>query len=237
MSVPATTILITRPKAQALQFAGDLRQRFGVDLGIEITPLLKIAAVKTVDDLQGVGHLIFTSVNGVNAFASQYTRRDIPSYCVGERTANMARGFGISAVSANGNADDLIRLIAGKHPPAAGTFLHVRGRFISLNIAQTLQDRGIKARELVLYDQIEQPMTEKTLAVLQDASPVLLPLFSPRTAEIFTKQTLQTDLSGVRAICISQKVADKLDSARFHKVTIAAAPNGAAMIKCLSASL
>ena len=57
----------------------------------------------------GVAALAFTSINGVSAFAELSDRRDLPTFCVGDATADAARELGVSVpdeVSVSG-FDDL----------------------------------------------------------------------------------------------------------------------------------
>ena len=52
-------------------------------------------------------------------------RPGLPVFAVGARTAEIARGAGYEAQSADGDADDLVRMILGARP--AGPLLHLRG--------------------------------------------------------------------------------------------------------------
>jgi len=113
-------LLVTRPEPECERTAALLRER-----GHEVLlmPLLRIESI--VDAELGSGPwaaVIFTSTNAVRAVAAH--RRfselaDLPVYTVGRRTqaAAVAAGF-TSIMSADGDVDALIRLIASQPPVA-----------------------------------------------------------------------------------------------------------------------
>src|SRR5262249_16960111 len=115
--------LITRPEEDAATLADALRQR-GVAVTIE--PLLSIRTLPGAEtDVAGVQALLFTSSNGVRAFAELSPRRDLPCFAVGDATAAAARGAGFDRVeSAGGDVRDLTRLVAEKLQPAGGPLFH-----------------------------------------------------------------------------------------------------------------
>ena len=80
--------LITRPQEDAADLAAALHAR-----GIEplVEPLLQIKPVPGASiDLDQVQALLFTSANGVRAFAALSDRRDLPAFTVGEKSADVA---------------------------------------------------------------------------------------------------------------------------------------------------
>ena len=87
-------ILITRPREDAAALAEKLKAR-GHDVIVE--PMLEIRPVAGAKvDLQGVQAVVFSSANGVRAFALAESRRDLPALCVGDTTAAAAREAGFS---------------------------------------------------------------------------------------------------------------------------------------------
>jgi len=230
---PGTYILLTRALAQSERYASELRNVVGNEVGILISPLLEITPIEGPVDLTGISWLLFTSANGVAEFARREARRDIPCLCVGKKSASAARGAGFKVTSANGSASDLVVLALDK--AGQGQCLYVRGRHAAFPLVETLVMQGCETREVVVYDQSAMPLTKAALALLDGASPTLAPLFSPRTASVFMQQAADFDLSAVTAICISQKVADRLDVSRFESVRVASHPTAQALTREIAA--
>ena len=94
---PRPRVLVTRPSADAIPLAGELQRR-GFDVLLQ--PLLRI---ETPDgpplDLAGVQALLFTSANGVRAFARRSDVRTLAVYAVGDATAATAKAEGFQSVA------------------------------------------------------------------------------------------------------------------------------------------
>ena len=85
-------ILITRPIEDAKPLADALAER-GIQVLIE--PLLEIRHLEDAEiDLAGAQALLFTSANGVRAFAALSPRRDLKVFTVGDGSADAARQAG-----------------------------------------------------------------------------------------------------------------------------------------------
>src|SRR5258708_3879003 len=108
--------LITRPLEDAKPLA-DLLQARSVDCVVE--PLLEIVAKPDAEvDLDGVQALLFTSANGVRAFAAHSTRRDLKVLTVGDGSADAARAAGFTDVTAAaGDVDALATLATSRLDP------------------------------------------------------------------------------------------------------------------------
>ncbi len=119
--------LVTRPREQADELAAALSAR-GIEPVLE--PLIEI---RLKDDgarvlaplLEVAGGLLFTSANGVRAFATFSMRRDLPALAVGDATADAARDAGFADVaSAGGTVADLALLVRRRLGPEAGALVH-----------------------------------------------------------------------------------------------------------------
>src|SRR6202000_2067728 len=115
--------LITRPLEDAKPLA-DLLSARGVDCIVE--PLLEIVPHDDAEiDLDGVQALLFTSANGVRAFAAHSPRRDLKVLTVGEGSAEAARAAGFNDVTAaGGDVDALAALAKLKLDPKSGALFH-----------------------------------------------------------------------------------------------------------------
>ena len=234
---PGIHILLTRPERQSQEFAVHLREFFGDRLSITRSPLLTIRPVAATPDLHGVDWILFTSVNSVTTLASLTRKRDIPALCVGERTARSARENGFSAKSADGNVNDLAELATRLAGGSGGVFFYPRGRRVAGDIAGSLREAGMTVRELVVYEQVATLLNEDARKLLASGEPLLLPLFSPRSAELFMQQSVNEDLSSVVVICISENTARALNATRFSEVRIALEPTAAGVTQEIAAHL
>ena len=233
---PGIHILLTRPSAQSTAFGDQLQHRFGARIQVVLAPLLQITPVSTALDLQGIAMLLFTSVNGVTGFAALSDRRDIPCLCVGQKTADVARAVGLTAVSAGGSADDLLQL-ALTQTDLDGAFLYLRGRHAARDLVGDLAAAGKCARAAVVYDQKALPLTDAARTLLDGKARVLLPLMSPRSARLFASAADGLDLRNTVAIAISEGAAKPLQGLSLAAIRIAARPTAAAVTQEIAATL
>jgi uroporphyrinogen-III synthase len=222
-------LLITRPEPGATRFAASVRAAGWVPL---VAPMMRIERSGTAPDLDGIGALVFTSANGVAAFAAASPRRDLKVHAVGAATARAARAAGFADVAvAGGDADALVAALARQG--AGPALLHVRGRHVAGDLAARLQDGGRSVREAVMYDQTALPLDPGAEAALRDGVARAVALFSPRLAALFAGAAAALALPGpVDALCLSANVAAALGAGPF-RVTVAARPDEAGMLAAL----
>ncbi|MCC6305931.1 MAG: uroporphyrinogen-III synthase [Rhodobacteraceae bacterium] len=222
---PAPVVLLTRPEAAARRFAALLRHEAG-EVAILIAPLLGIAAVPFAAGLPARG-LVFTSAEGVLHFAAGDPRRDLSAWCVGAATAAAARGLGFAAEAAGEDAEALVARLAAR--PPATPLLHARGVHARGAVAARLTALGIETAEVVVYDQPALPLTAAARAAAGGAAPLVLPLFSPRTAAL-AGAALAGAAAPLRAGAISGATAAAWQDTAGRPAEIAARPDGAAML-------
>lgn len=236
----AMRILVTRPLPDAERFAAQLAEH-----GIEavVAPLM---AVEPTDEplppLEGVQALVFTSANGVRAYAGREARRDIRVYAVGDATAAAARLAGYAdIVSAGSDAAGLAALLADRIDPAKGPLLHPTGADQAGDLAGGLRPLGFDLRQAVVYRAAPVPeLPPAARAALEAGTLAGVALFSPRSAEIFADRAqaagLTAKLAGLDAFCLSRAVAEALEGkAAWRAVRVAAKPNAEALIALIGA--
>lgn len=179
------TVLITRPLAQARVFAQALEAAHGGSVDMVISPLIETAPVAVTQDLTDVNHVIFTSVNGVQQAARVGVPQTAVAWCVGEKTAAAAKALGFTARAAGGNSESLVALIAQDQPQ--GRIVHLRGKHAAGDVIGGLAAVGLNCEPVIAYDQIAIAPTQAALDLLADENPVIVPLFSPRTAKLFAQ--------------------------------------------------
>jgi len=176
-----TSVLLTRPEAQSRQFASEWNLADAV-----ISPVLAIRPVPFTVDLARYAYLIFTSVNAVRALADRSDVSGKSGYAVGDRTALAGAEYGMRLVSAGGDGQELVKRILRDRPAGRGLYLH--GVHRALEVEKPLNSSGLETDSLAVYDQVECPLTDAARALLMGTRPVILPVFSARTAKILRQQ-------------------------------------------------
>lgn len=192
------TVLLTRPKVQSRAFLTFCETELGKPIPALISPVLTIVPVDATPELDDFKTLIFTSANGVNQIGPAMAGRDVVT--VGKRTAELAADFGANARMLGENVAGLVSNAGTIQPPA----LICRGRHASADLQAALQGRGTACDEVVLYDQVETPLSDAALALLTGDAPVILPVFSPRSARLLSKQGITAP---VHVVAISPETA------------------------------
>lgn len=233
--------LVTRPSEDAGTVAAALEAR-----GIEplLEPLLSIrfaadGAARLAPLLPGVQAALFTSVNGVRAFAQASAGRSLPAFAVGDATAQAARaaGFG-DVVSAGGNVEDLARLVIERLSPAGGALLHAAAGAVAGDLAGRLAGAGFEVRRAILYEAVPaSSFTAETQRALAAGEIGLALFFSPRTAATFVRLAagagLEPQCRRIAAIALSPAVASAAGAMPWRTVRTADVPQMGAMLDAL----
>ncbi|GGF30998.1 hypothetical protein GCM10011611_41390 [Aliidongia dinghuensis] len=228
-------LLVTRPALDA----GPLVALLDADgHAVLAEPLLTIRLRESATlELDGVVALLFTSGNGVRAFAALSDRRNIPAFAVGDRTAAVAREQGFGTVeSADGDVAALAALVATHLKPGDGVLLHAAGSEVAGDLAESLGTAGFTYRRAVLYE--AEPATAlkaETRAALADGTLDGVLLFSPRTARQFAELVRASGLKTDRltAWCLSPAVAEALGPLPLRAVEVAPEPTQAALLSLI----
>lgn len=173
----------------------------------------------------GFTGLILTSVNGVEQ-AARLGLRDLPAWCVGDRTASAASDIGLQAMSAGGNADDLVTRIIHDRP--TGPLLHVSGKHTRGDIVGRLRDAGIAAHRIIAYGQDLLPPSQTLIDLANGTRPVVTPVFSPRSALPLAAVDWQAPIHGV---AMSAAVAEALQTVPCDTIVTVPSPNSSYMLK------
>jgi uroporphyrinogen-III synthase len=217
-------LLLTRPLAQSQRFAGEVAARFGA-LQVVISPLL-IPRFLPATPPSGMDGVIFTSETGVAAaLAAGVQARGEAAYCVGARTAAAARLAGFDARDAQGDWQDVAALITREGGQKSLAFLCARQAASQLQTVLTAAGHHIERIEV--YTQDAQPLNPAAQALLAGSHPVILPLFSPRTAQVFCAQAQPA--APIYLLGLSNAVTDAY-SLPFARKAVAHRPNSAALL-------
>lgn len=209
---------------------------------VVVDSLLTIESVAFDSPRGDYAALAVTSANALRATgASPAIARftSLPLFALGAQTANAAREAGFSHVEMAGGDANALGAMLAQRLPAGARVLYLAGENRARDLAALTAPAKVTIETLVVYraraaERFKEATAEKLRAREIDA--VLH--FSPRSAAIFVtlvrKVRLESALSSIRHLCLSDAVAAAL-SAAGGKVEIAARPEEAALLALLDA--
>ena len=212
-------LVVTRPEHAARRFADAVLS--AVDAQVVISPRMRIEVLEA--QLPPHMAVILTSENGAAQAKRLGVAAGTVAYCIGNRTAQAARSAGLEPVSADGDADALVALLTEIRPQ--GTLCHIRGEHARGDICARLNALGITCSEVIAYAQTAADPTPQAIAALTGTEPVVLPLFSPRSALLIPLAT-----APLHIIAISAAVAEHCAALGADTITVADRPDGDAMV-------
>jgi len=232
--------LITRPAEDAKSLQAELRRR---GIAVVHEPMLTIARMTDVAiDMSGVQGLLFTSSNGVRAFARLSDQRDLPSFAVGDATARACRDAGFSNVhSASGDVDALANYVIRHCRPLEGRLVQIAGTVSAGDLAGALRAAGFIIDRIPIYEaQTAKALSPGTVTALKSGRIDAVLFFSPRTASTFVSLAriagLDDACRNINAYCLSPAVAKRAGALPWKRVTIAAEPTQTALLETLGSS-
>jgi uroporphyrinogen-III synthase len=223
-------LLVTRPRPDGERTAAALRAR-GHD--VLTAPLMRVEPVAA--DLTGEWNAVaITSANAL-AGAPVAALRGLPLFAVGARSADAARQAGFTdVVSADGDARDLLRLIASRRP---SSLLYLAGEDRAADLVGALAAQGIAAELRVVYRAVSAPFSSALIQVIRLGAIDGVLHFSRRGAENFVAGARAAGVTvgalAVRHYCLAAQVAEPLAAAGAKTVLVAAHPQESALIELL----
>lgn len=231
------TILLTRPAEQSARFTAQLVTAFG-PLSIIQSPLLAPMFLPPPSGMPPCTAVILTSETGAEAARrSSASGVSLPkqAFCVGDATAKAATKAGFQALSAKGDAADLAQLI--RQHESKGPLLYLRGEDVSIDLAETLTNGGLVTYSCVVYCQEAQPLTPAATHLLSRSGPVILPIFSPRSAQLLAAALPKAAVAPLWVAALSPNVAKAAAALNPARLQIADHPDAPAMLRAVAALL
>jgi uroporphyrinogen-III synthase len=227
-------LLLTRSAAQSARFAKEASAHL-TGVSVIVSPVIEIEHRALFVRPEEYAGLVFTSENGVDAFAAACDARAHPVWCVGTRTAAAALSAGftkvISAAQDGGDAEGLLALLNRTRPTPP--LLHLRGAHARGDLAPRLTALGLPCDAAILYDQRACLLSIQARDALNGAAPVLIPLFSPRSAALCAESAAQAH-APLYPVAISAAAAQAWLALRPEVPIVAQRPDSAAMLDTLS---
>lgn len=235
MATQSAPVLVTRPQAEAEVFASALTDRFGGRVRPVVSPLLRPRNL--VPDLpdRPYAAVVFTSAQAVEAARSFRPRLPSLAWCVGRRTAQAATAAGFQSRSADGDANTLLKALSVDPPD--GSILYLRGVDTASNLLEKLGEIGIDTDEAVVYLQEPQPLSPDAVALLNQSSNLIIPLFSPRTARLLRAALPIETRARLHIAAMSGNVADAFGDIPHAALAIAHHPDMPAMLDAVETLL
>ncbi len=238
-------VWVARPEADARRTAARLVALGHVPL---VAPVLAVIPSRDAAPDGTFAGVLLTSANAVAALdeagraalvARTSARAEgIPVLAVGARTAQAARGAGLAAASAEGDAGSLAALALRTLPPGA-RLLHVTGRPRKAEPARTLRAAGFAVVPWETYatERLTRLPPAVDAALASGALDAVLH-FSRRSAEtalaLARAAGREPAFRGLAHHCLSADVADPLVAAGLACHVVAAWPDEAALLAGLA---
>jgi len=237
--------IVTRPRDDAAALVRALAER-GIDA--ILAPMLTIqpaahAARHLAERLTGAQAVLFTSANGVRAFAAASPRRELPVLAVGDASAAAARIAGFRSVaSAGGDVDDLVALVAAHLSQQGGALVHAAGTTVAGDLAGKLAVRGFAVHRAILYEAVPAAALDRdTAAAMRRGEAAMALFFSPRTATTFVRLAAAAGVGdacgAMAALALSPAVAAALAALSWRTVRVASRPGQGDLLAALDAFL
>ncbi|MEH6520605.1 uroporphyrinogen-III synthase [Sulfitobacter sp.] len=218
-------LLLTRPRESAEEFATSLDSGALAGVNVVISPLLEIVSTGSKVSLSAEQAVIFSSSNGVLYSPDGMGRT---AYCVGAKTTQRANARGWSAFQAGDTAQEL--LVTLRALDSKRELIHLAGVHTRGNIAQTLNQGGIRTRHIALYNQRLLPLEHD--AVLALSGPCIVPVFSPRTGEQLIQEA-NGGLKDAHIVALSEAVAEPFRGEKTAGLLILGTPRAVYMGKAV----
>lgn len=202
-----------------------------------VLPLMQVVYAQSTPDLTGVGTLVFTSRNGVAAFARRRPEREFSVFAVGDATAAAARRAAFArVVSAAGDVAALRRLVRAQARRELGVVLRVGAAEPAGTLVADLVADGFDVADWVAYHSVltdERQILDGLLALKSNLAAVLL--YSPKAAQGLGRLLAESKVSLGPIVCISLAAAKALAAPAHYPLRIAKRPNEASLFDALHA--
>jgi uroporphyrinogen-III synthase len=223
-------LLVTRPEPDNARTAATLRAR-GHD--VMLAPMLRIEPVVDADfGARPWSAVLLTSANAARTLAI-HPRRDelaaLPVLTVGSGTADAARAAGFADVtSADGDARDLVRLVAARFAGAKAPLLYLAGADRAADVAGALAPYDLAVHTVVVYRAMAVTAFPSDARAALEAGAIEAVLhFSRRSAESYLacgRDIVAPSLAPAH-YCLSERTAEPLRAAGAARIEVAARPD------------
>ena len=240
MTKKEQVVLVTRPDEEGLALANQLKT---VGKKILLEPMLIVENLPVKDlSYDKTQAYVITSANSIKALLNLRPDLEIPLFAVGNASAIAARKSGFKTVySADGDADDLAKLVDDILNPSEGDLLYISGKTQSGNLFKKLSSLGFGVSEVVVYETIpRKSLSPATVAAIKNDQVDTILLYSSKTAEVLIKLIRKSRLvrqcKKITIICLSKGIANVAKSLNWYNVLVSDKPTQEGMLDLLEKS-
>lgn len=221
--------LVTRPLADSQMLATKLEAE-----GHTVTtdPLMTVQYLSPeIENLNQYQALIFTSPNAVNASKELIKNLATPAYCVGNKTADVAKKVGLkNVISSHGDVKALALTIKSALVPAEGPLLYMSGSHLAGDIKTELETADFSVTRKEIYEtKASDSLSNLTINMLKNNKIDYIPFYSPRSVLIFIELVKNAGyldcLKGITVLCLSPAIEDALSGTKWNKIITATKPS------------
>ena len=182
-------------------------------------PIQKIDFLPSLSKVNKNSVLIFTSANGLRA-AKKHNLINKKCFVVGSNTKKIAASFGYDVLGFSKDQENLLNLIKSKKPTES--MVHIRGKHTVGNLCDALKRNQFSCLDIIGYNQEPLKIKKQNLQKIHSGRPVILPIFSSRSAELLQSNL---DLTGFNVIAISEAVAKIVTGVELGELVISKKPD------------
>jgi uroporphyrinogen-III synthase len=114
--------------------------------------------------------------------------------------------------------------------------LYLHGQQTRRDLDSLLCPLGLILSDAVVYEQAERPLTPEACFLLAQPDEIVLPLFSPRSAQIFFRQCAAlAPAARISVVALSSAVAEAVPPGVADRILVAQAPTASEMITQIAA--
>ena len=211
-------LLLTRPLGGNERFCLKIKHLL-YSCEILDNPIQKIDFLPSLSKVNKNSVLIFTSANGLRA-AKKHNLINKKCFVVGANTKKIAVSFGYDVLGVSKDQENLLKLIKSKKPTES--MVHIRGKHTVGNLCDALKRNQFSCLDIIGYNQEPLKIKKQNLQKIHSGRPVVLPIFSSRSAELLQSNL---DLTGFNVIAISEAVAKIVTGVELGELVISKKPD------------
>ena len=211
-------LLLTRPLGGNERFCLKIKHLL-YSCEILDNPIQKIDFLPSLSKVNKNSVLIFTSANGLRA-AKKHNLINKKCFVDGASTKKIAVSFGYDVLGVSKDQENLLKLIKSKKPTES--MVHIRGKHTVGNLSDALKRSQFSCLDIIGYNQEPLKIKKQNLQKIHSGRPVILPIFSSRSAELLQSNL---DLTGFNVIAISEAVAKIVTGVELGELVISKKPD------------
>ena len=201
------SILLTRPIEASRRMKNDLLS-INNKLDILISPLIEIQYTAYDFIKRDYSAYIVTSENAINSLMSnKVSLGEIDVFCVGQQTQRLAIKAGYNVLGTYPRVELLVKDLS--ELKFKDKLFYFRGDHVSCDLKPTLGNKGIEIEEMIVYNQQACSLSKEAFNLLA-SKPCLIPLFSARTAKLFSKEVATLSSKVHLIYCMSENIKKKV---------------------------